>query len=223
MKTILKTEGAVTSFIITNLDPAYHEAMGELYYIPAEDGFAKSYPANTPHIDRIYRNFTRYAEEMILQTARVHPVPWDKALYTYLQIIENESLDWWLAGSAALSVRGFDVKPRDLDLVVDGASAGKLGELLIDYLVEPVLRSDDWIADWFGRAFIHARLEWIGDVHDNVDIPQVSDFGPAAERRLETVIWRGREIRVPPLDLQIQVSERRGLSERVEMIRSLLS
>ena len=46
----------------------------------------------------------------------------------------------------------------------------------------------------------------------------MSDFGPTATGRLDTVTWRGHTLRVPPLDLQLQVSERRGMAARVEEI-----
>jgi hypothetical protein len=223
VKTIRKSEGITISFIIADLDPAYHDAVRELYYSPVEEGFAKNYPADTPHLDRIYQNFEQYAEEMVLQTAQVRSVPWEKALFAFLQIIEDKRIDWWLTGSAALAVRGLDITPRDLDLIVDNASAPKLGELLLDYLVEPVLPSTGWIGNWFGRAFLHVRLEWVGGVHASVDTPHVSDFGPTAASRLEVVNWHGEGIRVPTLDLQLQVSERRGLTGRAEKIKRMLN
>ncbi len=221
MKTLCRTKGNETSFILADLDARYHEAARALYYQPVEGGFAKTYPADTPHLERIYRHFERYAAEMVLQMAGEHPAPWDDALAAYLERIEGQAVDWWLAGSAALAVRGIEVAPHDLDLIVDGATAHRLADLLLDDLVEPLQPSEGWIADWFGRAFLHARLEWVGDVHDAADGPP-SDFGPTAARRLEVVVWRGREIRVPPLDLQLQVSERRGLTARAAMIRRFL-
>jgi len=48
-----------------------------------------------------------------------------------------------------------------------------------------------------------------------------SDFGPVAASRLETVTWEGWQLRVPPLDLQRAVSERRGLTTRVALIDAL--
>jgi hypothetical protein len=42
MKTIRKTEGTTTSFIMADLDPAYHDAVRALYYSPVEEGFAES-------------------------------------------------------------------------------------------------------------------------------------------------------------------------------------
>jgi hypothetical protein len=85
-----------------------------------------------------------------------------------------------------------------------------------------VVPVQDWICSWFGRAFLYARFEWVGDVHGSIEQHGVSDAGPTAASRLETVVWQGKEIRLPPLDLQLQVSERRGLTERVEMLRRLL-
>jgi hypothetical protein len=222
MKTVCRTEGATTYFVMAGLDPAYHEAARSLYYTPVRDGFAKGYPAGTPHLEQIYAQFACWAPEMVLQAARARPIPWDSALSAFLEAIEGQAIDWWLAGSAALAVRGLDVVPGDLDLIVDGASALKLGELLQDHLVEPVLPSSGWIGEWFGRAFLHARVEWVGDVHDDVDTPLASDFGPTAASRLEVVRWHGSAIRVPPLDLQLQVSERRGLAERTAKIRRML-
>ena len=222
MKTIRKTEGEKTSFIINDLDPKYHRAVIDLYFGHMEEGFAKSFPKDTPNLDRIYQNFGRYAEEMILQAAKFKPVQWDKSLLAFMKIIRDEKINWWLVGSAALAVRGIDIAPRDIDLVVDGASAVRLGDLLLDYLVEPVLSSEGWIARWFGRAFLHARLEWVGDVNDDVDKPNVTDFGPEAIERSEVIKWHGNVILVPPLDLQLQVSERRGLLDRVEKIRHFL-
>jgi len=223
MKTIYKKEGETTSFIISDLEKVYHDAVCSLYYCPIEEGFAKSYPSDTPHLDRIYQNFEQYAEEMILQTAEVHSVPWDKSLLAFLKIIENEKIDWWLAGSSALAVRGIDIIPHDLDLIFNKASAIKLGELLLDYLVEPVLPSHGWIAEWFGRAFLYARLEWVGDVSDSVDSTNVTDFGPVAGSRLELINWNDKEIRVPPIELQLKVTEQRGLVERAEKIRHFMN
>ncbi len=222
MKTLRKTEGTTTSFILTEVDQAYYTAVKSLYYSPVAEGFAKTYPADTPHLDRIYQNFQQHAEEMVLQTARIHPAPWEQSLCAFLEMIEGFKIDWWLTGSAALAIRGLDIAPGDLDLVVDDAAAGQLSDLLLDHLVEPLQPSPGWIWNWFGRAFLQARLEWVGGVNESADSPETSDFGPTAAKRLEVVSWRGSEIRVPPLDLQLAVSQRRGLWERAEKITTFL-
>lgn len=115
-----------------------------------------------------------------------------------------------MAGSVALAVRGIDVAPRDIDLALDNAGAVRLGELLLDHLVEPVIRTPGWIANWFGRAFFHARIEWIG-----VDEPYDLDG-------LEALSWHGKRILVPPIEQDLQLARHRGLEERVDKIRRYL-
>jgi len=203
MKTLCKTEGMQTSFIISDLDPIYDDAVRELFFTPHENGFAKTFPTNTPHLDVFYRHFAQTAEEIILQTARIHPAPWEQALLAFLQKIEQQDIQWYLAGSAALAARGLDVTPRDLDLIVDDAGAHALGVLLFDTLIQPVEDSRGWISNWFGRAFLHTRIEWIGGVREDVDEHGMTEYGPAAASRLETINWQGYEVPVPPRDIQL--------------------
>ena len=174
-------------------------------------------------MDRIGAQFERWGVEMARQAAGQLTVPWEAALAAFLAAVEGQGVDWWLVGSGALAVRGVVITPHDLDLATDARGAVRLGELLHDHLVEPVLPSSDWIADWFGRAFLHARVEWVGDVHDDVDAMGVSDFGPTARARSEIVHWRGHQIRVPPVDLQLAVTRARGLRGREAQIEAWLA
>ena len=218
MKTRWNTEGTQTYFIISDLDSAFENIMKELGFIPYDDGFAKIYPTTTPHLEIFYHNFARSAEEMILQRAGVHSIPWDQALQALLQRLAQYNIQWWLIGSAALAVRGLDIIPHDLDLIVDDEGAIKLGEIMSDALIGPVEDAHGWISTWFGRAFLHSRIEWAGGIRTNVDEYGVTEFGPTAGRRLETITWRGYPLLIPPLDIQRDVNERRGLKDRVRKI-----
>lgn len=222
MKTSCRTVGQNTHFIVSELDPAYHQATRDLEFTEVEDGFARIYPNNSPHLEHSYHNFARYAEEMILQMAHVHTTPWEQALLSLLQKIEGQHIRWWLVGSAALATRGIDVSPSDIDLSVDDADAHKLGDLLLDYLIEPMQATPDWFCNWFGRAFLGMRVEWVGGVDERADTPEISDFGPTAVGRMETILWQGYELQVPPLDLQLKSNEQRGRVERVGKIKKFL-
>jgi hypothetical protein len=222
MNTIFKTDGALAYFIVTAIDPAYLEALEDLEFLPFEEGYARTFPSDSLHLVRSYENFALYAEELILQTARIQPVPWEQALLALLEKIQGHKIDWWLVGSTALAVRGLDVAPRDIDLSVADKDAHRLGDLLLDNLIEPVQPTPDWFCNWFGRAFLHARVEWVGGVDERADTPEVSDFGPTAASRKETVVWHGHQIQVPPLDMQLRASEARGMTGRVEKIKRLL-
>jgi hypothetical protein len=57
-------------------------------------------------------------------------------------------VDWWLAGSAALAVRGAPIAPGDLDLIVSDADSFGAGDLLLDDLMEPACGSEWGLSPW---------------------------------------------------------------------------
>ncbi len=102
MKTLCRTVGSQTYFIISELDLAYYDLVRDLAFSRVEDGFAKVFPTDSPHLDHIYHHFARCTEELILQVASVHPAPWEQAL--------RETINW----------NGYQlqVPPLDLQLMV---------------------------------------------------------------------------------------------------------
>lgn len=222
MKTELRHSGSEIHFVLAGVDPALRSSVIDLAFREVDGDFVRSFPAEAEFVDRAYAGFAAHIDEMVLQTAGVRPTPWDRALEELLERTAGSGVELWLAGSAALAARGLDVAPRDLDVIVDDDGARQLAELLADVLVDPLSPVTGWICNWWGRAFLHARVEWVGGVGPQVDEPAVADFGPTAARSLETIEWRGRALRVPPLGLQLEVCERRGLVDRAAAIRGLL-
>lgn len=222
MRTLFRADLSHAYFVLTDLDTQYHDVVRRLAFAPVPDGFARRFPINSMHLERAYENFARHAWACIQQAAGERPVPWERALADFLARVEGVSIDWWLGGSAALAVRGLSVVPGDFDLIVDDVGAHHLSDRLLDCLIEPVAAVDDWFCNWFGRAFLHARFEWVGGVDARADTPHISDFGPAAASQRETVVWRGYDIRVPPLEMQLATHERRGRHERAAQIRETI-
>lgn len=225
MKTSYRIDNNHAYFMVSELSPLYQNAAENLEFTRGEkDTYYQSFPANTPNLERIFQQFEHSIEEMFLQTVNVHPVPWEQALLTFLEkVAPYPDISWWLVGSAALAVRGIDITPHDIDLSMDDAGAYTLEKILFDSLVQPVQETSDWISNTFGRAFLHARLEWVGGVDERADTPEVSDFGPIAKSRQEMVVWHGYELYVPPLELQLVVNEQRGRVERAQKIRQFLA
>lgn len=201
-------------------DPLYRERLRHMGFDPAAaDRFVRRLSVSGDVL-RTHARFARHLQEMLLQSARLRPVRWQQALEVFLERVEGSRLRWFLYGSGALAVRGIEVGPGDLDFCVDDARLA--GTLFEDLLVEPVTAMTGWIADSGGRAFSGCLFEWIAGVHADVDEPEPHEQGPAAAARLEHVRWHGHDVPVAPLDLQLAVNQRRGLTGRVRKIEAYL-
>jgi hypothetical protein len=192
--------------VVETEEPAFQAALGELVFEERDGRHVRRFPSETI-TDSIFR-----------QTARLEPAPWESALHETARRLDSAKVEWWLTGSGALAVRGIDVAPRDLDLVVADEAAATTAAVLDDVLIEPAVAVEDWFCKWFGRAWLGARVEWVGGVTEAADEPKPTDFGLVAAASLEHVQWNGLTISVPPLELQRAVSARRGLAERVRLI-----
>ena len=117
-----------------------------------------------------------------------------------------------------MAVRGLDIVPGDLDFAVNDPHLA--ADLLADVLVEPVTHHDRWVAEWTGRAFSGALIEWAARPRDHPDaLEQSTEVGA----QLDKVVWRSNEVPVAPIAVQLEVATRRGLDERVRLLRDALS
>ena len=199
---------------------AFRRALNELFFEERNGRHIRRFPAGTLS-DGIFRRFESQLDPLLRQTARLEPAPWQSALRETARRLDSAGVEWWLTGSAALAVRGIPVVPRDLDLVVSVEGAAAAATAFDDALIEPAVAVEGWFCRWWGRAWIGARVEWVGGVTEAADTPLPTDFGLVAASSLNRVRWNGLTILVPPLELQRAVSERRGLTDRVRLIDSL--
>jgi hypothetical protein len=209
-------------FVVTTSDPLYQERLEHLGY-PAIDGarFATVWFPWSPSVPAYHERFAASIEAMVLQSARLVPVPWEDALLALIMRLNATDIRWWLYGSAALAVRGFEVEPGDIDINVSDAKLA--ARICDDLMVTPILEMEGWAARYTGRAFDKAIIEWLSEPHPELDDPAVPhEQGPYIANRLEPVEWRGHLVHVPPLDAQLRVCEARGLGTRADQIRARL-
>lgn len=159
-----KDKGKEVIFLINTSNEKYKAVLRKLQYPEMEEGFGRNFSKDIPHLRRYFERFKEIAEEMIKQAVGEIPIPWEEGLLTFLKLLKPISLHYWVTGSCALALYGVEIVPHDIDLVTDSESALKLGKFLDNYIYEPVTDTKGWFCKWFGRAFLHVRLEWIGGV-----------------------------------------------------------
>lgn len=207
-------------FVVRTGEPIYQDRLVKMGWRPPDSSgdFVRRLDVSTD-VEAIFGRFSQHLEMMVRQSARLEPINWETGLCEFADRARGSGLEWWLYGSAALAVRGMAVEPGDLDLHVDDAYLA--GELMADLLVEPVTRMHGWVADAGGRAFAGAIVEWLAGAHPSgSDLPHEQEEDTRGH--LELILWNGREIPVPSLDLQLAIAEQRGLDSRAALIRRAL-
>lgn len=222
LTTEIERLGERARFVVGASDRLYQDWLEHLGYLGiGDDLFATRWFLNSPSLPRYYERFAASIEQMVLQSAHLVRIPWEEALLELLRRMDGSGLDWWLYGSAALAVRGIEIEPGDIDVNV--SDAHRAGCIFDDLLVTPVEELEGWAAKRIGRAFYGAIVEWLSEPHSEIDDPaNPREYGPHIAHRLETMEWRGYRLRVPPLTAQLATCERRGLGDRVQLIRAAL-
>jgi hypothetical protein len=223
LSTSIEDRAGDTRFVIACEDPLYKDRFAHMGYQPVgDDRYATNWFPRSADVARYYQRFAASIDGMVRQSARLAPVPWEAALLDVLRRTEGTGLTWWLYGSGALAVRGLAVEPGDLDFHVDDAFLA--GRIFDDVLVTPVMHMDGWVADYTGRAFSHAIIEWLSAPRAELDDASAPhEQGPFIASHLETVQCQGHRIQVPPLSAQLRVCERRGLADRATLIRAAMA
>jgi hypothetical protein len=207
-------------FLVRTDDPIYQSRLVKLGWHPtsASGVFVRRLDA-AADVEEIFDRFSRHIEVIVRQSARLERIDWERGLCEVADRGYGSGLRWWLYGSGALAVRGVDVEPGDLDFHVSDAYLA--GRLLADLLVEPVTRMSGWVADVGGRAYAGVLIEWLAGAHPSGSNPPLEQE-EAARDHLELIRWKGRDIMVPSLRLQLAVAQRRGFDKRAALIRRLL-
>ena len=222
MKALCTVSGDDVTYRLIDFESFYEEAFRMCYYEKDDDGYFKKFPLSYRYTDQVMSRFEKYAETMFDQLLYRIPVPWENALELFCRRVQNSGLFWWLTGSCASCIRGIDLNPHDVDIMIDSRQCSLVEDLFSQEIIEPLRDTSGWVTKDFGVLFLEARIDIASDPSPKLDYPEPSDCGPSALASLETALWRGYEIKVPPLELQISVNRRRERWQRAEKIAAFL-
>jgi hypothetical protein len=222
MKIQFKEEDNTVSYVVSEYPKEYKPILESQYYTPVNGAYVKKFPNNLDNLKKAEANFVKYADDMFAQMGYFKEIHWESALLSFIEKARYHEIDWWLTGSCALCVRGINVMPHDIDIILDSHDIQKINEMFSDYIVEPINSTKGWVTDYFGVLFMDARIDLAFDPQEFADHPEPCDFGLYAKSNLQNVLWKGNTIKVPPLELQLQVNHRRGRHDRVRAIKEFI-
>ncbi len=223
MKIAFEEHGNQVVFRIFDFDSKYEDVLKMCFYEKDGKSYIKSFSKNIMNIDHIKAYFEKNAEEMFSQLGYFKPIPWEKALLGFVERMQDTDIEWWLTGSCAACIRGIALSPHDVDIMVESKYVDQISEIFADYIIEPIIDTNGWLTKDFGVIFLHARIDIASDPQACLDDPEPVDCGPYAKEHLEKIMWKGYEIKVPPLQLQLNVNRKRGREDRVRLIQEYIN
>lgn len=222
MKTRIRKLGDETWFILRELEPELVEAAESLGFEQVGAAYVKSFLVPPEGIAELFAAFQRRIEMVLRQKAGLVPTPWRSALQAVLTLLAGTDVDWRLVGSAALAIRGVPLRPCDIDLVVAESSLPGFERAMEPYLIEPNRDVGDWFWQREGRAFLHARIEWVSAICTPEGNGVATEFLPTGAIERDWVTWHGQPVPVTPLALQYAISRELKQFDRARMMRRLV-
>ncbi|HYA54569.1 MAG TPA: hypothetical protein VEG42_03090 [Thermoplasmata archaeon] len=151
----------------------------------------------------------RFVLDLMLRQAHGGaPVAFEAALRELVsrltEPLRAEGIEWYIAGSGSVWLAGGGGAPHDLDVGTSRAGVERIGELLREYLIEPVAPTDGSNGRLVvgGRAFVGSpkagsRVEWAVPLEPRAPLPLEELVGaPGVSRTVEVPFGDGPRIRI---------------------------
>jgi len=184
--------------------------------------------AALPKVRFAYQRHRFVLDTMLRQAHGLQPVPFDDALGELLQRISEpllkDGIEWYVGGSGAVRLLAGVGAPNDLDIGTSRAGVDRLGELLAEYLIEPVAPTDGAGGRLVvgGRAFVGspragARVEWAVPLEPREPLPWEEFVGvPGVTRTVVVPVAAGGTVRVSRPEYALVRAASRGRTAAVE-------
>ncbi len=141
MKIQVSREGNAFVYKVSDSSGVSESELKSMYFERDENGlYRRIYPASLMFghdgqlLETNYNNYLLDKEKNIHKNDRNIT---DNTIEWICSVHENNKIKWWLAGSAALYVRGIDVLPHDIDVMTYKTEIAKLKESIENYISEP--------------------------------------------------------------------------------------
>jgi hypothetical protein len=199
------------------------EKFDKIFYIEKDFEYIRTYP-NTlmfRHDEHaIGKKYEQYVNREYFQRKDTTEI--DKAIEWVCDTHAEHNIKWWLTGSSALYVRGLNIIPHDVDVMTYFSEKEKIAAAVFNNIIEPFHFVSGWVVKGFGVVDYGCRIDYAFEPENYVDANGYCDFGPYAENHLEEIIWHGRKIFIPDVNLHIMPNVNRNRMNVVNAINDYI-
>ncbi|MGI6206767.1 MAG: hypothetical protein ACOYEW_01025 [Anaerolineae bacterium] len=206
-----------TEFVlcVEGAEGAAEENVREAWFQKVGTRYIKPYPKGMPDDgfeaeDRelISRNFPRLGPAMFEGGS-----DWRDALLQFAQTCSRHGIEWYLFGSASEAVRGVNVRPQDIDIIVHTRDFFRVKRLFLDSTIEPFVdNKGTWLVRYFGRLCLGGFM---------VDVAADEKMN-RENHQYDEALWNGYRLLLEPLQARYQTELQRNRQDRIRAIEAYM-
>ena len=188
----------------------------------SNDKFLMSCPqrefSNQSEKELINKNFARLGQEMF--ETLLWGSNWKKPLELLAKKFNENGIEWYIVGSLSDAVRGVNVKPHDMDIVIHTRDYWKAKDIcylnFYDTVILPFAHNQGRFAmPYFGRMFLAGALvEIAGNEKWNFENRQP---------KYEKTLWNGYDVYMDSLQLRYEIEIARNREDRINAIKEYMN
>ena len=221
--TISKTDDTLIYQAI-DIDGLTEKQLGDMFFTKVDNHYEKKFSVDSlmfeHDTEKMEIRYNRFIRDEVTKNRTFQDL--EETLFWLISEHDRLGIRWWLTGSTALYVRGIKLFPHDIDVMTYKTEIHKIQDLVYPYIVEPFHHLNNWVVKGFGVADKNFRIDYAFEPEDWVDQHGNMDFGPYAEKHLEEVIWQGKKIWVPDIQLQVLSNKIRNRLDRTKLIQEYI-
>ncbi|MCL2486125.1 MAG: hypothetical protein FWE86_00815 [Oscillospiraceae bacterium] len=175
---------------------------------PMGSGADKSWYEKSEEKERIKCNFARLGQSMFEGI-----FDWKNVLSSLAQTFSDNRIEWYIFGSLCEAVRGINIKPNDVDIIVNTKDFYRVKELFPDNVVEPFVdNKGTWLVRFFGRLCLGgAIVDIVADEKMNM-----------GNHHYEKMTWNGFEVFAEPFQTRYALEKERNRADRLKAMELFL-
>ena len=138
---------------------------------------------------------------------------WENALDYFCKRAKENNIDFYLVGSSTASVRGVNIVPHDIDVIVDISDFWKAKDVFNDIIIKP-----------FSECLEDSPVSYFGKIHVNGFIIDISakPQNIYGRHKIEMLCWNGYILKSQTLELLLMVYRNNNRHEYIKAIDDYL-
>ncbi len=202
-------------FCVENAEKEYIKNIETAWFRLDNGKYIKDYSNNFEDKEIVKNNFPKLGEELFKSKGN-----WKEALQLFAKKCSENNIEWYIVGSISETLRGVEINPKDIDIVVSEENYLKIRDLFLDCLIEVLPLPKDkpfpWMRFWpilhFGRFCINGILfEVVADEHRDKE-----------SQNFDEIMWEGYLLNIEKLERRYETEKQRNRTERIKKIEDYM-